>query len=184
MLKRGTLMAVALLLSACTPKLEHSEVKQALLEQPRGLLGGVEFGDSWEKIKADHDKRYEVRDEKTETGAIRQLRRDLGSSKGTNGYYIGYNLDEQKNVKSYSASIHGQSDNAVVVRQVLDDVIAHFDKKVGGGRCGKSPGGKGNSSNCNWPGKDGGPNVSVMYLEMTDPISGMIHIEVNPPAKQ
>lgn len=183
MLKRGTLVAVALLLVACTPKLDPLEVKQALLEQPRGLIGGVEFGDSWEKIKTDHDKRYEVRDEQTSSGSFLQLRRDL-SDPGTNGYFISFQLDEQKNVKSYSVSIYGEKGNAVVVRQVLDDVIAHFDKKVGGGSCRKSPGGKGNSSNCDWSGKDGGPTVSLMYLEMSDPINGMIDISVNPPAKK
>ncbi|MFS8066735.1 MAG: hypothetical protein ACMG6S_10220 [Byssovorax sp.] len=182
MIKRGAFVAMALLLCACTPKLEQAEVNEMLLKPSRGLLGGIEFGDSWEKIKADHDKRYTVRDEKMAEGSFQQLRRDL-SDPGTNGYMITFQLDEQKNVKSYSAEIMGRKDNAVVVRQVLDDVIAHFDKKVGGGKCGKSPGGKGNSSNCRWSSKDGGPTVQVMYMEGNDPISGDIHIEINPPAK-
>lgn len=114
-------------------------------------------------------------------GSFQQLRRDL-SDPGMNGYMITFQLDEQKNVKSYSAEIMGRKDNAVVVRQVLDDVIAHFDKKVGGGKCGKSPGGKGNSSNCRWSPKDGAA-VLVMYSEGNDPITGDIHVEINPPAK-
>jgi len=182
MSKRGAFVAVALVLSACTPKLDLAEVDEVLIKPSRGLMGGIEFGDSWEKIKADHDKRYTVRDEQTSSGSLQQLRRDL-SDAGTNGYFISFHLDAQKNVESYSVSIFGQKDNAVGVRKVLDDVIAHFDKKVGGGKCGKIPGGKGNSTSCRWSGKDGASTVSLMYMVMEDPISGRIHIDVHPPAK-
>jgi hypothetical protein len=176
----GTFLAVALLLGACSPpRLEKDEVNEVLLKPSRGLLGGIEFGDSWEKIKAEHDKRYSVRDEQVAGSSLRQLRRDL-SDPGTNGYMLTFALDDQNNVKTYSAMIMGQKDNAVVVRQVLDDVIAHFDKKLGVGQCGKLPGGQGNSSHCSWR-PSGGPTVEVMYMESSDPIDGSIDINITPP---
>lgn len=178
-----------LLLGGCTPDINPAEVNEMLLQPSRGLMGGVEFGDSWEKIKADHDKRYKVRDETMMLGANQdqpstyyQLRRDLGSP-GEEGFYITFRLDEQKNVKAYDVSIFGSSKNAVTVRKLLDDVIAHFDKKIGGGHCGKTPGGKGNSSNCQWGGKDK-PSVDLMYMEMSDPIHGTIEINISPPGKK
>lgn len=46
MIKRGAFVAMTLLLCACTPKLEQTEVNEMLLKPSRGLLGGIEFGDS------------------------------------------------------------------------------------------------------------------------------------------
>lgn len=176
---RHVCLLFASLLIACTPKLDPLEVQELLIKPQRGLLGGIEIGDSWDKIKADHDARYTVREDQTESTTILQLRRDL-SRPGTNGFYIGFTLDAGKKVESYRVSIFGQKGNAVVVRQVLDDLIAHFDKKVGGGKCSRTPGGKGNSSYCDWPSKKGALGVHVSYMEMQDPISGRISIEIRP----
>lgn len=181
-MKRGFLVLSALLLTACTPKLDPNEVNEMLIKPSRGLFGGVELGDSWDKLKADHDKRYTVRDEKIEGNAFLQLRHDLGDP-GQNGFYLTFHVDGEGKVERFEASIHGQKDNAVTVRKLLDDVIAHFDAKVGNGHCGKTPGGKGNSSYCSWT-KDGGPSVNVNYMEFTDPISGTIRVEIAPPRKR
>jgi hypothetical protein len=173
----------ALLLCGCTPKLDPAEVKQMLLEQPRGVIGGVDFGDSWDRIKADHDKRYTVRDDNTKDGTFRQLRHDLNSP-GENGFFITFDVDAQGKVASYNVSIYGRKGNMLVVRGLVDDLIAYFDKKIGGGHCGASPGSKGNSTDCDWTSKPGAPQVGVDYLDMSDIQTGSIEISVKPPAKK
>lgn len=179
------MVPAALLLAGCQKDLDEAEVKALLLEPSRGALAGFDFGDSWEKIKSEHDARYTVRDETVQIGSgqttFRQLRRDLGSP-GEDGLYLTFRTDASGNVTQIDASIYGRKKNAVAVRRLLDDIIAHFDKKIGNGRCGKTPGGQGNSSYCNWKGKDGA-RVDAHYMEMSDPIQGTINLMVIPPGK-
>lgn len=166
---------VALFLVGCTPDIKKDEVTAMLLGKDRGVLGGYDFGDSWDTIKKDHDPIYKVRDE----ASFEQLRRDL-SDPGEEGFFITFHLDDAKKVKSLGASIYGSKQNAVTVRAIFDDVIAHFDKKMGEGRCGKVPNAEGNSTSCDWaePGK---PRVHVLYLQYKDPIQGSINIDIEPP---
>jgi hypothetical protein len=179
-------LVAALALSGCARDLSPTEVNEMLFQPSHGLMAGIDFGDGWEKIKADHDKRYTVRDEVVDIASTPtpyyQLRHDLGSP-GDDGFYVNFALDAEKKVKSYSVSIYGRKRNAVVVREVLDEVIAHFDKKVGGGHCAKMQGGQGNSTNCDWRAKDR-PRVAVMYMEMSDPITGIVDITISPPSKE
>jgi hypothetical protein len=160
--------------AACGPKdLPREEIDKVLFPS-EGVLGGYDFGDSWEDIKAKHDEVFEVRDDE-----FKQLRRDVGENAGSNGYFIGFKLDSAGKVTGFDASVSGKEQNAVAVRALLDDVIAHYDKTIGNGSCMRI-GNDNNSSSCSWesPGK---PRVEVMYNEMRDPISGSIHLTISPP---
>ena len=167
-------ITLALVSVGCTPELKPDEVTSTLFGKDRGALAGYDFGDSWEKIKKEHDPKLKLRDEK----GFEQLRYDL-SSPGDNGFFISFGLEGGDKVKSLGASIYGRKQNAVTVRRILDDVIAHFDKTVGQGSCAKS-GGPGNSSSCDWPARAGKPGAHVDYLEMSDPIWGHLEIRIVP----
>lgn len=160
--------------AACGPKDLPREEIITILFPAEGVLGGYDFGDSWEDIKANHNEVFEVRDDSS-----KQLRRDVGENAGSNGYYIGFGLDDAGKVTSLNASISGKEQNAVAVRALLDDVIAHFDKTIGGGSCTRT-GTKDNSSSCRWetPGK---PRVQVSYHEMLDLNAGSVNIDIDPP---
>ena len=162
------------LTTACGPKdLPREEIDKVLFPS-EGVFAGYDFGTSWEDIKANHPEQFVVRDDD-----FKQLRRDVGDNAGSNGYFIGFGLDDAGKVTSFDAAISGKKQNAVAVRVLLDDLIAHYDKTIGNGSCIRT-GTDDNSSSCRWetPGK---PRVEIMYLEMRDPISGSIHIDVNPP---
>ena len=172
---RALLFALTLIpvLSACGPRdLPREEIAEVLFPS-KGLLGGFELGDSWEDIKAKHPEQFEVRDDD-----YKQLRRDVGENAGSNGYFLGFQLDGAGKVVGLSAHISGKEQNAVTVRVLLDDVIAHFDKTIGKGRCTRT-GTKDNSSNCHWeaPGK---PKVDVSYLEMLDIKQGALTVSFKP----
>ncbi len=172
-------LALGLFVTACgPPDMNQQEVMDTLFPADKGVVGGYDFGDSWSDIKGKHSEVFKVRDDD-----FKQLRRAVSDNAGDNGYFIGFHLDGDGKVKSFDASISGSKQNAVTVRKILDDVIAHFDKTIGGGRCGRAPGGEGNSSNCDWSEQPGKPRVSLMYLEMNEPISGSIHIDIDPPEK-
>ena len=161
-------------LAACGPKdLPREEIAGVLFPE-KGVFAGYEFGDSWDSIKSKHPEFFVVRDDD-----IKQLRRDVGDNAGSNGYFLGFGLDSAGKVVSMSASIHGQKQNAVTVRALFDDVVAHYDKTVGKGSCSSTKSGD-NSTSCDFsaPGK---PKVSVRYLEMRDLGSGSLSISVEPP---
>lgn len=185
MQKKAVFAAFAIALCGCATPLKPEEVNEMLLAPTHGILGGIAPGDSWDKLKADHDKRYTVHEDTLKSGnftnEIRMLHHDLGNP-GEDGFSISVKLDANNNVTSHSASIYGRKNNAVVVRKVLDDVIAHFDKVVGNGHCSKTAGGQGNSSSCQWKGTDG-TSVTAQYMETTDPITGRIVIDVTPAKK-
>jgi hypothetical protein len=168
------LLALLAFTAACGPKdLPREEIKGVLFPD-KGVFAGYDFGDSWQDIKAKHADYFEVRDDEH-----KQLRRDVGDNAGSNGYYLGFGLDGAGKVVSMSVNISGKEQNAVTVRELLDDVIAHYDKTIGKGGC-RRTGKDDNSSNCIWeaPGK---PKVEVMYLEMRDLHSGSLDVSVKPP---
>ena len=151
----------------------------AMLFPEKGVFSGYDFGDKWSDIKANPPKGFEVRDDD-----IKQLRRDVGSNAGSNGFYVGFGLDGEGKVRSFNAHVSGQQQNALTIRKLLDDVIAQYDKSIGNGSCTRT-GTQDNSSSCTWeaPGK---LRVNVSYTEMRDPISGSIDVSVQrtPPAKR
>jgi hypothetical protein len=171
---RVSLLALITSMAACGPTdLPRDEINGVLFPE-KGIFGGFDFGDSWSDIKAKHPEQFEVRDDD-----FKQLRRDVGDNAGSNGYFLGFGLDDAGKVKSIEVSIHGQKQNAVTVRALLDDVIAHYDKTIGKGRCQKT-GKEDNSSTCTWeaPGKN---KVRASYLEMRDLHSGSLSVSVQPP---
>ena len=60
------------------PRMDHDEVLAMITEPDRGLMAGVALGDPWESVKAKHHPKFTIRDEKTSTSLIRQLRMDTG----------------------------------------------------------------------------------------------------------
>ncbi len=169
--------SLAFLALGCTPDVNKDEVTKQLFGKDRGVIAGYDFGDSWDTIKKDHDPLYKLRDEK----GFEQLRRDL-SDPGSEGFFVTFKLDGDNKVKGLGASVYGSKQNAVTVRMILDDAMAHYDKTIGKGRCGRIPGGEGNSTSCDWatPGK---PRVHLMYLEYKDPIRGSLDIDIEPPGE-
>lgn len=174
---RTSLSVLALLASmaACGPRDLPREEITGVLFPDKGVFAGFDLGDSWADIKAKHPEQFVVRDDE-----FKQLRRDVGDNAGSNGYFIGFDVDSGGKVKGMSITISGQKQNAVTVRALLDDVTAHYDKTVGKGKCQRT-GKQDHSSTCTWevPGKN---KVRVSYLDMRDLQSGDLTVEVGPPS--
>src|SRR5512146_693585 len=106
-LRSLSLLALTLALTACGPKDLPREEIMTNLFQAQGVLGGYDFGTSWDDIKAKHADVFEVRDDD-----FKQLRRDVGDNAGSNGYFIGFVLDGSGKVTSFNASINGKEQNS------------------------------------------------------------------------
>ena len=119
-------------------------------------------------------------------GNRQQLRRDVGDNAGSNGYFLGFALDSSEKVVGLEVSIHGEKQNTVAVRELFDEVLAHYDKTLGKGQCEAPPGSMGSpdkqdlSLTCRWrvPGK---PQVNVRYMHLFDLQSGSLSVAVEPP---
>ena len=152
------------------PDMDQKDVRSHLFA-PGGVLGGYHFGDAWDDIKKGHKSTYAVRDDDRQ-----QLRR-IGWDNGNNQYFLGFQLDHQRNVKQVRAYVQGSDQNVVVVRKVLNDAIAHFDKTVGGGRCNTGPR-EGAATTCDWKAA-GKPHVDITYRSyMGERFIGTLHIAV------
>ncbi|MCC6522235.1 MAG: hypothetical protein IT373_06210 [Polyangiaceae bacterium] len=171
---RFVLLASVALLAACsTPELKEAELVEMLVKPTSGVLGGFALGDSWSKLKAEHDPRYSVRDD-----TFKQLRRDLGSP-GEEGFFVGFTLDGDT-VQSIDASIYGSKANTAVVRQALDVLGAHFVARVGPGEC--VPTGPKGQPVCHWASKDGKIEAEASFLLMDDPppLTADLSVRVGP----
>ena len=170
-------LSLLVTLAACGPKdLPREEIKGVLFPD-EGIFAGYDLGDSWADIKTKHPDFFKLRDDD-----FKQLRRDVGDNAGSNGYFLGFEIDGAGKVTSMNASINGKDQNRVAVREILDDVIAHYDKSVGNGSCARTSK-ENNSSRCTWeaPGKN---TVVASYHEMPDLNVGKLDISVGPPKKK
>ncbi|MCA9654784.1 MAG: hypothetical protein H6712_30610 [Myxococcales bacterium] len=166
-------LSIVLLAGACGPSdMSRDEVDKNLFGRG-GVLGGYEFGDSWDEIKKSPDEVYEVRDE----AGFEQLRRKVSDNAGQDGYFLGFGLEGGK-VTSLHASVNGTQQNAVTVRMLVDDAIAYFDAMIGNGHCSSSPDG---NTHCDWREQPGKPRATLRYMTFDEPIKGSIDIDVEPP---
>ena len=174
--KHGLGILALALLTACGPRDMKPEEVNSVLFPAEGVIAGYDFSASWTDIKAKHNEVFEVRDDPD----FKQLRRKISDNAGSDGYFIGFQLDDAGNVESFDVSINGSEQNTLTVRRLLDDVIAHYDKTIGRGSCGPIPDSEGNSSTCDWsaPGK---PSVHVSYYDFSDMKSGSVNIEIKAP---
>ena len=171
------LLALATSSVACGPKdLPRDEIEGVLFSD-KGVLGGYAFGDSWSEIKAKHAGSFRVNDD------MKQLRQDFGDDTGSNGYFLVFRLDPAGKVVGMEASVQGQKQNTVIVKQLFEAAVTHYDKSVSKGQCdpvvGASPSNDTTTIRCDWlaPGK---PRVEVKYMEMRGLDTSNLSILVRP----
>lgn len=167
----GTTIVLALALAGCGPKdIDVAEVNEVLFPE-KGVIGGYDFGVTWDEIQDDHNKVFKVRDDDD----IKQLRRKVSDNAGSNGYFIGFTFGTDGGAESFHVSINGSKQNAVTVRKLLDEVIDRYDAQIGPGSCHAM--GEGASISCHWVGSE--LDVDLMYYDLdSDPVSGGIDLNV------
>jgi hypothetical protein len=123
---RAIIALAAFLLSGCTPELKVEENSNLLA---REMLVGVNCGDLWETVKKAHDSRLTVFEKTFSDGkSLFQLRRGDPES---NGFYVGFGLDEEKRVVGMDFELHGEEKNQVRARAIQAALTMHFTAKTG-----------------------------------------------------
>jgi len=108
-----TLLLILGLSSCSSASIDVAEADELLLKQKRGLVAGFEIGDNWEDIKKNANKLWTIREESD----IFQLRKDWDL--GNNMMYIGFELDEQKNVEKIRFYMIGKDDATITYIKAL-----------------------------------------------------------------
>ncbi len=118
------------LLAGCAPKMDRDELFAMITRPEHGLMAGVALGDTWESVKAKHDPKLRVRDDATSSGPIRQLRFDVGKPM-EDDLYITYTVDAAGVITGMALTVNGAKDNSIVVRALYDNLLKHYEKKLG-----------------------------------------------------
>ncbi len=168
------LLLCAVALTGCSgPELNQQEIIEMLTKHDRGLLVGVELGDTWKDVEARTPKKMKL----NHLGKNKQWRYAVGDKAHKNGMYVTFDVEQGK-VVSLSASINGNEKNAVIVRKLFDQVIAHFKAKLGDGDCDKG--------NCLWqkPAAGGGKTiVKGAGHKFKDPLAYAFEVKIKQAAK-
>ena len=137
MKKAFSLIALMCALAACAPKMDPKEVTRTVLAG-KGIFAGISLGDTWESVKASHDPSFEVLEKPAQN--MRELRRQLES---LNYWFVSFDkLDPAGKITMMSMSVSGTEKNSVVVRQLNDEFLSHFERRFGKPNC--------NGSSCNF----------------------------------
>jgi hypothetical protein len=135
-MSRPWLVGALLVLPAagCPPSIDVDECNALLTKE---TLAGVNVGDSWAKVKASHDPRLTVREER----GAHQLERDFGKP-GEAGFHVDSEVDSAGTIVTLRLNAFGTGKNRGAVRAMEAALIEHFHDMTGKDGCG--------SDMCSW----------------------------------
>tara|TARA_Y100000385_G_scaffold135063_1_gene140269 strand:+ start:125 stop:664 length:540 start_codon:yes stop_codon:yes gene_type:complete len=124
-----TLFSLIFLLASCggSSEMDFVEIKSILL-QKKGLIAGIELGESIENVKSKKLNGF-VLDDKPINEKHQILRRKYGSDWTNNQVVIGLQTEENK-VKYIDAMIFGGlAENRVKLKKFMSEIFNHFDTR-------------------------------------------------------
>lgn len=165
--------------TGCKPKMDPNAIDALLLPQGSGLFANIELGSTWEAIVAARNPKLVVRDDRASDGApLRQLRHDLGSSWGKDGFFLTFAFDKDNKLSSYDVSVYGQKQNRAAVATIASRIRLHLTARLGPTKC--TDDSKLNSEYCTWVGKPGTFGARYHYMKPTqDGDGGTIKVTVS-----
>lgn len=116
-------MPALLFLFSCGVEVTKDEIKPMLFGQSRGIIAGVDMGDTWASVKQSHPKGWEVREDKSSN--IYQIRKDW--EEGNNTMNLTFGLDDEKKIQSMEYTLTLMGSNVDVLREIQKLFIADFN---------------------------------------------------------
>lgn len=110
-----------LLFTACGTAIEQEEVDNLVFGYDRGLMVGVEIGDSWEDVKKNHREGWTI----VEEGNIYQFRKDW--DQGNDMMNVTFTIDENKNVDGIELSMTASEGNWPVMKMLEKKMISDLN---------------------------------------------------------
>lgn len=142
----AVLLGLTLASAGCGAAYDADEVNRVLFKDS-GVVGGYDFGVTWEEIKANHDDVFEVRDD-----GVEQLRRkSLFHNAGENGYFVGFAFDDDGGVERFSVTLSGaNADTIAEAYSVHEQLRSKYESEYGPGTCSAQPGEGTSGISCRW----------------------------------
>ncbi|CAG5076322.1 hypothetical protein [Parvicella tangerina] len=120
------IVGIVVLFSACSVEVKKEELKPMLFGQSRGLIAGVDIGDTWEEVKENYPEGWTVRESHEDGLDIYQIRKDW--DEGSNYMNLSFGFDEEGliNEMRYTLTLSDKSRLALVEVQKM--FIADFNR--------------------------------------------------------
>ncbi|MFK8038542.1 MAG: hypothetical protein AB8B74_09655 [Crocinitomicaceae bacterium] len=106
---------------SCGTKMESEEIHGLVFGYSRGLMLGVDIGDSWEDVKKNCRSGWAIREE----DQIYQLRKDWDM--GNDMMYASFNLDDRNTVQEMEFSITASGGNILELKKLHQKFIQDFN---------------------------------------------------------
>ncbi len=130
MSKFGLLIIVisTLVIASCStsnPKMDEAKIEEMILVTDRGLISGLDIGDTWDEIKSNCSKDWTI-DEVDENNKI--LRKDWTT--GFDFIIMELSFYENNVLSRIRCGVYGTKDNAIVAKTFFTKATNYFDKKL------------------------------------------------------
>ncbi|MBI2968720.1 MAG: hypothetical protein HYY40_13045 [Bacteroidetes bacterium] len=127
-LKNLLILPLCSMLFSCSVKIEESFLNEMILKPEKGIIAGVDIGDSWETIKINHNPEWEIREENIDGNTIYQLWKRWDEHDNT--MHLTFNLDGNKIIREIEFRVRGTGENAVTIRKFMHTIYDHYSKKL------------------------------------------------------
>ena len=117
-------LAILGLNSCAAPEMEEANIHEMLFNQKRGLISGVEPGDSWEDMKKNHHPDWVIREDHSDGMNIYQYRKDW--DEGYNYMYLSVSLDENDKINQMNFSMSATTGNLLQLKKLEMKFISDF----------------------------------------------------------
>ena len=152
-------------------ELDPNAIEPMLMPAGPGLFANIELGSTWETIQTKKHPKVVVRDDRASDGSpTRQLRHDLGSKPGQDGFYLTFDFDKSNTLERYEVSVYGRKHSRGAVASLAGRIVLHLKAQLGPTQC--SDYSKTNSEVCAWVGKPGTFGVRYHYMKPTQEDDG------------
>ncbi len=119
----------ACMFSACSVTIEEQELIDLVLNYEKGIIAGVEIGDSEESIKAGHNSGWEIKTGGVNDNFDYQYRKQWDERE--NGLYVGFKLDAEGKVYDIDLRLCSKgSGNVLTARKFMFAVFEKFNGRT------------------------------------------------------
>lgn len=113
-------------LTACKVEVKPEEIDQMIFGYSRGVIAGIDVGDTWDYVKENHNDFWNVREDHYEDGiSVYQLRKDW--EEGYNYSFLGFELDENERIQEMEYTLMLSNDNKPLLEIYRQKIIADFN---------------------------------------------------------
>ena len=116
-------------LSACQVEVSEENIRSMIFDEPRGLIAGIDIGDSWTYVKENHPAGWEVR-ELNEDLDLYQIRKDW--EEGYNTMNLSFRLNSDETIHEMDFGLILSDGNKLILKHMEELFVLRFNELASG----------------------------------------------------